>query len=111
MGKNSPRFFCDNCGHEVGNDIKACPFCGRIFAKVRCPACSFSGEDKLFANGCPACGYSASSAGKSKPKPVSRSRPKKPKPPPAEPLHPGVYIISIASLLALVALLSYIITR
>ena len=55
----SPRFFCDNCGAEVGHNVRSCPRCGRFFASVRCPACGFSGEDKLFSGGCPVCGYSA----------------------------------------------------
>jgi predicted RNA-binding Zn-ribbon protein involved in translation (DUF1610 family) len=54
-----PRFFCDNCGAEVGRHEKSCPKCGRFFASVRCPACGFSGEEALFTGGCPACGYSA----------------------------------------------------
>jgi len=59
--KNSPkkpRFFCDNCGAEVPRDGKRCPNCGRYFASVRCPACGFTGEETLFREGCPVCGYS-----------------------------------------------------
>ena len=54
-----PKFYCDNCGTEVKNGTSACPHCGRFFSSVRCPACGFSGDDKLFFKGCPACGYSA----------------------------------------------------
>jgi len=61
MGKK-PRFFCDNCGAEVGHNVKSCPKCGRLFASVRCPSCNFVGGDDTFANGCPVCGYSASGA-------------------------------------------------
>jgi uncharacterized membrane protein YvbJ len=52
-----PLFYCDNCGSEVLQDEPFCPKCGRKFASVRCPACGFSGEEKLFDNGCPQCGY------------------------------------------------------
>ncbi|MCL1815686.1 MAG: hypothetical protein FWG27_07715 [Treponema sp.] len=51
------RFFCDHCGEEVRRDSSQCPRCGRYFAFVRCPQCSFSGEEKRFAKGCPSCGY------------------------------------------------------
>jgi Zn finger protein HypA/HybF involved in hydrogenase expression len=52
-----PLFYCDNCGTEVSQDEPFCPKCGRKFASIRCPACGFSGEEKLFDNGCPQCGY------------------------------------------------------
>jgi ssDNA-binding Zn-finger/Zn-ribbon topoisomerase 1 len=55
----SPRFFCDNCGAEVGRNAGKCPRCGRFFGSVRCPACGFTGEEGLFKNGCPSCGYSS----------------------------------------------------
>jgi uncharacterized membrane protein YvbJ len=111
--KEKPRFFCDNCGQEVGDSIKTCPYCGRYFASVRCPACGFSGDDKLFGNGCPSCGYSASpsSAPKIAKKPkTKRSRVKK-KPPPADPLPVFFYIVSGIVLLVVLAMLSYLITR
>ena len=53
-----PRFFCDNCGAEVPRDSKNCPKCGRFFSSVRCPYCGFVGDEALFINGCPSCGYS-----------------------------------------------------
>ena len=52
-----PLFYCDNCGAEVGQNDPECPKCGRKFASVLCPACGFSGEESLFDNGCPECGY------------------------------------------------------
>jgi len=55
-----PRFFCDNCSTEVGHNVKACPTCGRLFASVRCPSCNFVGNDDIFTDGCPVCGYSTS---------------------------------------------------
>jgi uncharacterized membrane protein YvbJ len=103
-----PRFFCDNCGEEVDNDVKACPYCGRFFASVRCPACGFSGEDKLFEDGCPACGYSADGKSKKKKKPPKKV--KKPKPQ-EEPLPAGVYIVTLLVLFVVVAVLSFLITR
>jgi len=54
-----PRFFCDNCSAEVVHGADSCPRCGRIFASVRCPSCGLVGEEALFSNGCPSCGYSA----------------------------------------------------
>jgi len=53
----SARFFCDNCGEEVERNASRCSRCGRYFASVRCPECGFTGEEKLFAKGCPVCGY------------------------------------------------------
>ena len=55
----SPRFFCENCNAEVPKNAKTCPQCGRQFASVRCPACDFTGEETLFRDGCPVCGYSS----------------------------------------------------
>jgi uncharacterized membrane protein YvbJ len=108
--KEKPRFFCDNCGQEVTDSEKTCPYCGRYFASVRCPACGFSGEDKLFVNGCPSCGYSASpSIAPKKPKP-KRPR-KKNKPPAADPLPVLVYVISFLALIVVLAILSHFITR
>jgi uncharacterized membrane protein YvbJ len=52
-----PLFYCDSCGAEVSQDALACPKCGRKFASIRCPACGFSGEEDLFDDGCPKCGY------------------------------------------------------
>ncbi|MDR2865374.1 MAG: zinc ribbon domain-containing protein [Spirochaetaceae bacterium] len=75
MKKGSPRFFCDQCGTEVGVDVKACPYCGASFASIRCPRCSFTGEESLFINGCPKCGSAASS-----PKKKSKKKPPEEKP-------------------------------
>ncbi|MDR1429829.1 MAG: zinc-ribbon domain-containing protein [Spirochaetaceae bacterium] len=63
------RFFCENCGAEVGRNAKQCPKCGKLFASILCPSCGFSGEEFLFDQGCPVCGYSA----------PGRSGPEKPK--------------------------------
>jgi len=56
-----PRFFCEHCGAEVPRAAKRCASCGRLFASVKCPKCGFVGEERLFATGCPSCGYSAPS--------------------------------------------------
>jgi predicted RNA-binding Zn-ribbon protein involved in translation (DUF1610 family) len=97
-----PRFFCDNCGTEVDHDVQACPHCGRFFASVRCPACGFSGPEKLFTKGCPSCGYSAPKSHKRGRRMRSRAKPPR-HAAPALPL--WVYILSAAALLfALVAL-------
>jgi uncharacterized membrane protein YvbJ len=107
--KQPPRFFCDNCGYEVGHEVKSCPFCGRFFASVRCPSCGFAGEEKMFLNGCPMCGYSAgASAAKNKSKKKKKSPPQKQN---AEPLPAWMYIISVIVLIAAVAILSWFITR
>jgi predicted RNA-binding Zn-ribbon protein involved in translation (DUF1610 family) len=52
-----PRFFCANCGIEVGTGVKVCPSCGKSFIAVRCPRCSYEGREGEFASGCPSCGY------------------------------------------------------
>jgi uncharacterized membrane protein YvbJ len=94
-----PRFFCEHCGAEVRPDEKACPRCGRFFASVRCPFCGFSGGEKLFAGGCPVCGYSS---------PGSRSRPAPDTPPlrAAGRLPVWVYILTIFALLFVFVLLA-----
>ncbi|MDR2305203.1 MAG: hypothetical protein LBE10_11535 [Treponema sp.] len=101
--KKSPRFFCDNCGEEVGRQAKSCPHCGRFFASVRCPACGFTGAEGLFSSGCPICGYST---------PVSRAPPPKEgffsKPSAREaagPLPLWVYIVALVTLAAVIFLL------
>jgi len=53
-----PRFFCENCGAEVGRQAKSCPECGRYFSSVRCPRCNYTAAAMAFNNGCPQCGYS-----------------------------------------------------
>jgi predicted RNA-binding Zn-ribbon protein involved in translation (DUF1610 family) len=96
-----PRFFCDNCGAEVGRDLKACPHCGRFFASIRCPSCGFTGEERLFARGCPSCGYSAPS-GRDK-TPLRETKV------PASPLPLWVYFVSLAALIAMFAVLFFMI--
>jgi hypothetical protein len=56
------RFFCEECGTEVGRGAVRCPGCGKTFAAVRCPACGFAGVEADFAAGCPVCGKGAPSA-------------------------------------------------
>jgi uncharacterized membrane protein YvbJ len=65
-------FFCDNCGTEVRRDSKRCPGCGRYFAFVLCPQCGFTGEEFLFKDGCPECGYCAPPAGNTPDRPLER---------------------------------------
>ncbi len=50
-------FFCEHCGNPVPLEAKTCPHCGRRFDAVRCPICSLVGDQELFADGCPRCGY------------------------------------------------------
>ena len=58
IGMKSVKFYCEFCGEQVRASDKVCSHCGSFFTKVRCPACSFEGDAKLFQQGCPACGYS-----------------------------------------------------
>ena len=93
----SPRFFCDNCGAEVGRNLRKCPRCGRFFGSVRCPSCGFTGEEGLFKNGCPSCGYSSPGgvgAG------IGRRERRA-----AGPLPLWVYLVSILALLCVIVLL------
>lgn len=60
MKKNKSKeakFFCESCQSEVPNNSKFCPTCGKFFCSVRCPSCGLTGDNKLFVNGCPECGY------------------------------------------------------
>ena len=66
MSKKSAKFFCENCGAEVPRNSRICKHCGRFFSSVRCPQCGLTGQADKFANGCPQCGYSFSSQGKTK---------------------------------------------
>ncbi|MCL2442482.1 MAG: zinc ribbon domain-containing protein [Treponema sp.] len=108
--KRKPRFFCDNCGYEVGSEVKTCPYCARIFASVRCPACDFSGPDRMFQNGCAMCGYSAPPPPKQPKSPKPRP-PLRKSPPEAQPLPFWTYIITFITLFLAVALLSWFITK
>jgi len=51
------KFYCESCGYEVPQNAKFCEHCGKFFTFVRCPSCFFTGDSKLFTNGCPKCGY------------------------------------------------------
>ena len=55
--KKVPKFFCEHCGTEVRQRDRVCPHCGRFFASVKCPSCGFTGDSRVFKDGCPACGY------------------------------------------------------
>jgi predicted RNA-binding Zn-ribbon protein involved in translation (DUF1610 family) len=91
-----PRFFCDNCGHEVDRDAKTCAHCGRFFASVRCPSCGYTSGEKDFSNGCPSCGYSA---------PPAARPPEQPEKLPARALPLWVYLLSICAFIAVCAVL------
>jgi uncharacterized membrane protein YvbJ len=106
--KKKPRFFCDNCGYEVGSEVKACPHCGRYFASVRCPACDYSGPDRMFQNGCPMCGYSAAPP----PKANKAYKPREKKSRHTEePLPTWALILSVIALFVVVLLLFNLIIR
>jgi RNA polymerase subunit RPABC4/transcription elongation factor Spt4 len=106
--KKKPRFFCDNCGYEVGSDVKSCPYCGRFFASVRCPACDYSGPDRMFQNGCPMCGYSDSPTTGKHIK-IKKPRPEKKHTQPAP--APLAYVFAVVILIAFIALFSWFITH
>ena len=113
--KKKPRFFCDNCGTEVDRDVKACPKCGRFFAAVRCPSCGYSGADEMFQGGCPMCGYSAPPPSGARDASLQDVKKRKlfhhGNSGSTEPLPAWTYIISIIILLAVIALISYFITK
>jgi len=102
-----PRFFCDNCGQEVGRNAKACPYCGRFFASVRCPSCGFTGDENAFSGGCPSCGYSAPQPAA----PAVSSASSTVRPPekkiPARPLPLWVYILSICAFISVCAVVFF----
>jgi hypothetical protein len=77
MGHKKPelRFFCENCGAEVPLSARHCPHCGREFSQVRCPACGFVGDDSLFKNGCPHCGYNPGTLHGQTPPMMRKSKP------------------------------------
>jgi predicted RNA-binding Zn-ribbon protein involved in translation (DUF1610 family) len=101
-----PRFFCDNCGSEVGQNAKACQNCGRYFASVRCPSCGFTGDEASFKNGCPSCGYSAAPTG-APPAPEKKAAKKSETLVPAGKLPLWVYILSICAFIGVCAVLVY----
>ncbi|MDR0389970.1 MAG: zinc ribbon domain-containing protein [Spirochaetaceae bacterium] len=96
------RFFCENCGAEVGRDAKQCPACGKFFSSILCPSCGFSGEEFLFDQGCPVCGYSAP-GGKPVNAPANTNgrHPRKSKPSGALPW--WVYALTVLALLGVLA--------
>jgi predicted RNA-binding Zn-ribbon protein involved in translation (DUF1610 family) len=104
--KKKPRFFCDNCGNEVGQNEKACRHCGRYFAAVRCPSCGFVGDETTFKNGCPSCGYSAPpDADKLSADKPAEKKSEKHHLIPAGKLPLWVYILSIGAFIAACAML------
>ena len=105
MKKQKPRFFCDNCGYEVGSDVKACPYCGRFFSSVRCPSCDYSGTDRMFQNGCPMCGYSVPSELRPFKEPKAKKQRRT-----SEPLPSWVLIAAFIGLGLIVLLLTFLIT-
>lgn len=48
-------FVCDFCNSEVGLKDSRCPNCGVTFSDIKCPHCSYRGDAKEFAQGCPIC--------------------------------------------------------
>lgn len=59
---NPVKFFCEFCGSQVRAADRICPHCGSFFSKVRCPACGFQGDNKLFTKGCPVCGFATANS-------------------------------------------------
>lgn len=56
---SAPRFFCENCNHEVPFNAEMCPNCRKTFDAVKCPNCGYSDRPAKFAGGCPHCGHLA----------------------------------------------------
>lgn len=54
------KYFCENCGAEVNANARFCPNCGKFFAAVRCPRCTYTGTIRDFKSGCPRCHYAMS---------------------------------------------------
>ena len=108
--KKDPRFICETCDTEVPKDAKVCPECGSRFSSVRCPSCEFIGEEELFKEGCPNCGYSALTGEEAETKSAA---PKKTRPPrnsrenyvPASALPLWVYFLTAAIFTAIMAAL------
>ncbi|AFG37743.1 zinc ribbon domain-containing protein [Spirochaeta africana] len=102
--KKHPKFFCENCGTDVPASAMMCPVCGRFFAAVRCPRCSYSGRQAEFKNGCPRCGYSGvpdTSAGSAGSEAQDQIRlPRKTRP--LLPLFPSILITMILAFIGLV---------
>jgi len=106
FSKNSsgtPHFFCETCGAEVARNAKDCPQCGSLFASVLCPACNFAGEEALFRDGCPVCGYSSKPGRESGMKPVNFPVQRKP----AGALPVWVYILTAAAFTGIIAALIF----
>ena len=97
------KFFCENCGAEVRQNDKVCQHCGRFFASVKCPSCGFSGEARVFRDGCPACGYAVFSGrgGRS----FNDWVPEKKREPPTDPLPWWIYFAALLFLMCLVGLI------
>jgi ssDNA-binding Zn-finger/Zn-ribbon topoisomerase 1 len=51
------QFYCDSCDASVPFNAGKCPNCGKFFAAVKCPQCSYEGKPAEFSKGCPVCGY------------------------------------------------------
>jgi len=111
MSKKKPRFYCDHCGYEVGSEVKLCPYCGRHFASVRCPKCDYSGPDRMFQSGCPMCGYSAPPPPKTQKTVKKAGKSRQNSFLPAEPLPFWTYVVTFITLLAVIALFSWFITK
>ncbi|MDR2073500.1 MAG: hypothetical protein LBP60_08730 [Spirochaetaceae bacterium] len=77
-----------------------------MFVFVRCPQCGFSGEESLFTQGCPGCGYCAPV-----PKPGEGSAwpDAGPRPVAAGKLPPWVYILAGLALAAVAGALLFLI--
>jgi len=66
------KFFCEFCGSQVRAADRICPHCGSFFSQVRCPACGFQGQNKLFIKGCPVCGFATATNQSKAPEQTSR---------------------------------------
>ena len=98
--KKAPLYYCDNCGLPVPAGAGFCPHCGEDFRGVRCPNCSYQGDEKSFKSGCPVCGFLASSPEELPYVPVNSKRREKKK----RPLPGWFYTLSLLGLLGVLVL-------
>ncbi|MCR5606817.1 MAG: zinc-ribbon domain-containing protein [Treponema sp.] len=111
------KFFCESCGAEVKANARVCPKCGRFFASVKCPKCGMIGDQNMFKNGCPRCGYAVNGSHSSSNKVASNVYEIKHKKSPfgsilsfnrggtsGDALPAWIYIASILALIAIISL-------
>ncbi|HNY17324.1 MAG TPA: zinc ribbon domain-containing protein [Treponemataceae bacterium] len=106
--KRLPAFFCEFCGTQVRQNDRVCPHCGKFFSSVKCPSCGFTGDSKIFRDGCPACGYAFGGHGDNASREGSAKRGASPRlkgKGETDPLPIWIYAVTLAVLALVVALI------